>query len=857
MGSAYRVGGLDVRVDERRVLRDGAPLALGARAFDLLLALIAHRDRVVGKDELLALAWPGLVVEENNLSVQVSALRKLFGADAIATVAGRGYRFALRVDEAAAAPPAAAATTPPPHNLPPERSSFVGRAAEVAAVRQALAAHALVTLTGIGGSGKTRLALQVGALELARFADGVFFVDLAPVADPELVPHTLAAACGLAPGDSVVGGGRSLADRLVAVLAPRHALLLVDNCEHLLDAVAALADRLLAGAPRLVLLATSREALGIEGEQVLQVPSLAVPAADEAAGPAVTDAMQLFADRAQAVQADFRLDAATRPAVAEICRRLDGIPLAIEFAAARVAHLSPAQIAERLSDRFHLLTGGRRRIARQQTLAAALDWSHDLLAEAEQRLFRRLAVFVGAFTLGAAEGVCARDGVDPAELLDRLASLVAKSLVTVVPGTSGQTRYRLLETVRLYALDKLDAAGEAAALRSRHRDHLLAWLEAMPLERIWFDEAVIANLAHEVDNLRAAADWCVADRRSELLARLVVQMSGYWFSGNAYRAARAWLGHALADADRLSADERLAAHATQAWLSTLAQDFDALLDHAERGAALAAGRATPAAMYTFGLRAFAQAVRASIPGAQAHCIEGARRDAAASLALARGLHPVWRAEAELTFGLIETHVGAHEAAVGWYAASLRSCAAAGFGDRVRMSASGGLASALFLLGRHAEGLQAGLDGVAAIESSAAAHWPLVEIWALEVAPALHAGGRPDLADQALRRAAQTVLRNGVDLAANHFFGIAAVLELLRGRPEPAAVLLGAARSAGGADRVTMAFRTPASLAYYMHALDRVRAALGPTEARRARDAGRALSIEQAFERVLRGLDAGG
>jgi predicted ATPase/DNA-binding winged helix-turn-helix (wHTH) protein len=857
MGSAYRVGGLDVRVDERRVLRDGEPLPLGARAFDLLLALIAHRDRVVAKDELLGLVWPGLVVEENNLSVQVSALRKLFGADAIATVAGRGYRFALPVDEAVA-PPAAPAAAAPAHNLPPERSSFVGRGAEVAAVRQALAGHALVTLTGIGGSGKTRLALQVGALELGNFGDGVFFVDLAPVADPELVPHTLAAACGLAPGDSVVGGGRSLADRLVAVLASRRALLLLDNCEHLLDAVAGLADRLLAGAPGLVLLATSREALGIEGEQVLQVPSLAVPAADDPAGPQVTDAMQLFADRAQAVQAGFRLDATSRPAVAEICRRLDGIPLAIEFAAARVAHLSPAQIAERLNDRFHLLTGGRRRIARQQTLAAALDWSHDLLAASEQRVFRRLAVFVGAFTLAAAEGVCAGDGVAAEDVLDRLASLVAKSLVTVVPDAAGATRYRLLETVRLYALDKLDAAGETAALRTRHRDHLLGWLGAMPRERIWFDEAVAAELGRDIDNLRAAADWCVAERRPELLARLVVQMAGFWAGGNAFRAARDWLDQALADADRLSVDERVAAHATQAWLSTLALDLDEMLGHAERGAALGAGRSTPESAWSVAMHAFGQAVRASFPGSDAHWIEGARRDAAAAVARARdaGLHPAWRADIEMCAGLVETHVGAHEAAAVWFAASLRSCAAAGFGRRTRVTSSAGLASALFLLGRHAEALPVALDGVADLASSAAARWPILEIWALEIAPALHAGGRPELAEQVQRRAAQTVLRNGVDLAANHFFCIAAVLEVLRGRPEPAAVLLGAARSAGGADRVTMAFRTPSSLAYYLHAVDRVRAALGAEAARRARDAGRALSIEQAFDRVLRGLDGG-
>jgi non-specific serine/threonine protein kinase len=408
---SFRLGEHEVRPAERRVIaRDGASAPLGARAFDLLLALIEHRGRVIGNDELLALVWPGVVVEENNLTAQISALRKLLGGDAIATLAGRGYRLVRAVTEvdAAASSPAApttaalapvqgdagaSAAAPPRHNLPAERSSFVGREAEIARARMALAEHRLVTLTGIGGSGKTRLALRVASLESGVFADGVFFVDLAPVADPALVPQTLAAACGLMPGDSPAGAALSFTDRLVGVLAPQRCLLVVDNCEHLLDASAALVDRLLSGCARLSVLTTSREALGVEGEQGLPVPSLAVPA--EGADPEVTDAMRLFADRARAVQPSFRLDGQSTAVVAEICRHLDGIPLAIEFAAARLSHLSAAQVAARLDDRFRLLTGGRRRVARQQTLAATLDWSHELLGAAEQALFRRLGVFAG------------------------------------------------------------------------------------------------------------------------------------------------------------------------------------------------------------------------------------------------------------------------------------------------------------------------------------------------------------------------------------------------------------------------------------------------------------------------------
>lgn len=538
--AAVRTGGFEARVAERRVLRGGEPVALGARAFDLLMVLIDRRDRVVGKDELLSRVWPGLVVEENNLSVQISALRKVFGGEAIATVAGRGYRFTLPVERVEPdepgerTPPLPAAATP--HNLPPERSSFIGRTAEAAAVRRALGAHTLVTLTGIGGSGKTWLALHVAVQALDAFPDGVFFVDLAPLADPGLLPLQVAGACRLVLGD----GARDPAERLLAALAPRRVLLVLDNCEHLLDAVAALADQLLAGAPRLVLLATSREPLAVEGEQVLQVPSLAVPAA-EADDVATTDAMQLFADRGQAVQLGFALDAHNRAAVAEICRRLDSIPRAIEFAAARVAHLAPGEIADGLSDRFRLLTGGRRRIARQQTLGATLDWSHGLLDDAELGLFRRLAVFVGGFSLTAAEGVCAGDGLARTAVLDGLASLVAKSLVGTVDGdptgAGGPTRCRMLETVRLYALDKLEAAGETAALRTRHRDHLLAVLDAVPLERLHFDADAAAMLGVEIDNVRAAADWCLADGRPDLLARLVPRMAGLWFAGCAYRDA--------------------------------------------------------------------------------------------------------------------------------------------------------------------------------------------------------------------------------------------------------------------------------------------------------------------------------
>ena len=264
MAFIYSSGGFEVRPAERRVVKDGGAVALGARAFDLLVALIDRRERVVGKDELMAAVWPGVAVEENNLTVQISAVRKALGADAIATVAGRGYRFALPLHESEVAGRIASA----PHNLPRERSSFIGREPQIAALQQLLAGRRLVTLTGIGGAGKTRLALKVAALELPRFRDGVFFVDLAPVSDPRFVVQTAAQACGVAAGDSPSRSPLSLTDRLVIALAPRQCLLVVDNCEHLLDACAELIDPLLARCPELVVLATSREALALDGEQV-------------------------------------------------------------------------------------------------------------------------------------------------------------------------------------------------------------------------------------------------------------------------------------------------------------------------------------------------------------------------------------------------------------------------------------------------------------------------------------------------------------------------------------------------------------------------------------------------------------
>ena len=320
-----------------------------------------------------------------------------------------------------------------------------------------------MTVTGAGGAGKTRLAVQVAGQLAGEFSGGVWYVDLAPITDPELVPTTAARALGL-PDQP----GRSTMDTLTRFIADRQMLVVLDNCEHLLDACAALMVALLEACPGLTLLATSREPIGVAGEVSWRVPSLSL--ADEA--------VELFTDRARRARSDFEISDDNAATVAEICQRLDGVPLAIELAAARVRALSLAEILDSLHDRFRLLTGGARTaVRRQQTLRASVDWSHALLTEPERVLFRRLAVFLGGFDLDAAQAVAGGGEVQRYQVLDQLSLLVDKSLV-VAEDSRGRTRYRLLETVRQYALEKLGESGEADAVRARHRDYYTAMAAA-------------------------------------------------------------------------------------------------------------------------------------------------------------------------------------------------------------------------------------------------------------------------------------------------------------------------------------------------------------------------------------------
>jgi predicted ATPase/class 3 adenylate cyclase len=447
---------------------------------------------------------------------------------------------------------------PPPRtrdavvSLPAYRTSFVGRGGEVADVLSLLGAGRHVTLTGVGGSGKTRLALEVAALDAERHPDGVFFVDLAPLADPD---HVLGA---LASGVSAQGDASDLEAMVLGYLSQRRALIVLDNCEHLIDACADVVDLVLTNCADIRVLATSREALQIDGEQTYSVPSLSV---DE-------DAVMLFVSRAQAVRPEFVLNDASRDHVLAICRRLDGIPLAIELAGARVDHMSVADIAARLDERFELLIGGRRRRAqRQQTLQAAMDWSWALLGSDEQTLLRRLAVFAGSFTLEAAESIC-----DVRPTLPSLASLKAKSLVQIEEDST-PTRYRLLETVRLYAQEKLVDADEAGDFRTRHRDWFAARVEGIPVDQ-WSDLGVsLRMILPDSANFRAAIDWTLSRDEPEALARLVLGQAVLWLQAGAYLEETERLLTLISEDARLPRSVRADALANRALAAIMAGNY--------------------------------------------------------------------------------------------------------------------------------------------------------------------------------------------------------------------------------------------------------------------------------------------
>lgn len=536
MSAPVRFGDCELRRSERRLLVRGTPVPLGGRAFDVLSWLVEHRHRPVPKDELLDVVWPGQDVEEGNLAVHVSTLRKLLGPHAIATIPGQGYRFALNLDGDApvAAPPAAA---PAPEsvahtNLPALPTVLIGRDGEMAALDALLVTHPLVSVVGPGGIGKTRLAWAAARRRLDAGEGPLWWIDLSDLGDPAAVVSRIGAVLALP-----VERAPDPRQALLQGLRRQHARIVLDNCEHLSESIATLVAEALAEAPGVRWLATSQEPLRLAQEQVLRLDSLALPQPGMALPSALgCGALALLADRARAADRRFRIDEGNLPAVIDICRRLDGIPLALEMAAARLPWMGVDSVRQRLDERLRLLSSMRRDVAaRQRTLQAALEWSHGLLDENERTMFRRLAVFRGGFTLEAARRVAgghlstSGDALADWAAIDTLGALVDKSLVQVAgPGSTAPMRYRMLESTRLFALAQLRSAGELEACQREHAaamvDLALVWNESAWAAR---DADWVADVEPELDNLHAALQSAIDRRDVEAVAPLS-EVCNFW-----------------------------------------------------------------------------------------------------------------------------------------------------------------------------------------------------------------------------------------------------------------------------------------------------------------------------------------
>ncbi|HVF24388.1 MAG TPA: helix-turn-helix domain-containing protein [Anaerolineales bacterium] len=471
-----------------------------------------------------------------------------------------------------------------PNNLPTILTTFIGREKEQAEILQRISTHRLVTLTGSGGVGKTRISLKVGRQVLDEYANGVWLAELAPLNNPELLPQTVASALGI-----VMQSTSSYTELLINLLRPKTALLILDNCEHLLDASAHVADTLLKHCPNLKILATSREALGILGEIVYHMPSLRLPDIEQTLETfRGYESMRLFEERAQLAQPDFKLTMENAASVAQVCSRLDGIPLAIELAAARVNMFSPAQIAARLDDRFNLLTGGSRTaLPRQQTLRASIDWSWNLISDPERTLLRRLTVFAGGWTLEAAESVCStKGGIESQQVFELMDQLVGKSLVIADRQPGREQRFHLHETIRQYSQEKLIEAREQENIRSQHLKYFLdlSGLAELalrgPHQMEWYN-----RLTDERDNLRLALEHAAksAASRSDLEAGLLLsaRLIDYWIDFD-LREGLHWSTELIQNPESQSFHQaRAKAMIAQAYILWNMQQFDAVRSNAE------------------------------------------------------------------------------------------------------------------------------------------------------------------------------------------------------------------------------------------------------------------------------------
>ena len=633
MQAPIRFGDFEVRPASREILQAGVPSPLGARAFDVLLALVEHRDRLVTKDELLARAWPGLVVEENNLAVQVSGLRKLFGPNVIATIPGRGYRWAAQLDEAANGTRVDAPARAPRHTLPAERDDFIGRDEALQELQHRFAAGArLVSLLGIGGTGKTRLATRYGATRTAYFPGGVWFCDLAPARSAEGVLNAVALGLDVPPGrdDPVAQLGDAIAGRGAC-------LVILDNFEQVARHAEVTLGRWLERAPAARFLATTREVLGIVGEQVQAVAPLPPPEAED-----------LFLRRAAAAGRTFDAASDERAAVRPLVALLDGLPLAIELAAARVRTLAPRALLSRIGERFRLLSSTGGRTARQATLRAAFDWSWDLLRPAEKLAFAQCAVFEGGFTLEAAEAVIDLSPVEAAPwIVDVVQSLVEKSLLRC-----RDDRFDMLASIQDYAAEHLRsedrfAGSGVAALRAAQQRHA-SWFARFGADR------AVETLGVELHNLVVA---CQRSAAGGDVDSAVGALEGAW-------AALNLRGPFKAGADLAEAVSAMPGLQTASRVRTLAVLGDAQAACGQHAQALANYEAALAA-------AEGDAPRiAQLTGKLATTLDRSGRpdDAWAAheraLAMARALQDVDLACAALIgLGLIETDRGRTDAAL--------------------------------------------------------------------------------------------------------------------------------------------------------------------------------------------------
>jgi predicted ATPase len=497
---SYRFGRAELRPDARQLLIDGEPTGLGARAFDMLRVLIERRGRVVHKAELFELVWPGRVIEENNLQVHMSHLRKLLGPQAIATVPGRGYRFDAQVEVTSRAP---RAELPEQASLGPPASNFFGREDDLVAVARLCTEHRLVTIVGAGGIGKTRVAQAVAQREGVRYPGGVVWVDLAVISDLAVVPAQFAMALGITLVPSV-----DPHEAMAAQLRGRAMLVVIDNAEHLVDAVCRTVGRLLAAAADLRVLVTSQQPLRLADEYLYRIGALSYPAlpcsVDEARRHG---AVALLCERANALDRRFELTDGNVADIVRICKHLDGLPLAIELAAGRLPLLGARGLLEHLDASFEVLaTGARDGPTRQQTLRATFEWSHALLSDDEKRVLRRVAVSVGGFDLELARRLASDGGDDDWTVLDALGGLVDRSWVAV--NAASVPRYSLAETGRSYGLLMLQEAGELDTVRRRHGRAIWQLMD-QAFGDFWTmgDDAYVTRYAPELDNFRAAMGW--------------------------------------------------------------------------------------------------------------------------------------------------------------------------------------------------------------------------------------------------------------------------------------------------------------------------------------------------------------